>query len=1408
MGEGESINWDDILNLGDDSKVNEAIKLFEKLGDSFAAVIKNMEANVKNLEGQYDKIIAKSRESVEQMNKLDLSKQQDRDGVKDITRQSADMLKMAQQNQKLQIDHAKAIKDVEKAQDSLNKAKEATNKKFVAEAGSVLELKNNIKTLKKEWESIGDKGKRTGIAKQISEMEAEYKKATQAIKAAKKEVIPAAGSIDELKNRIKENKKALVAMGGSMDSTSEEAIKLKNEILKDTESLNEFNQSLKVTKKVIQPAEGSIDALAQSIKDLEKEYYAMGAAFSDAEKKMKADKIKELKLELTDQKDALKANKAEAELAAGSYKKLEKELSDAKKELKEMAGSLDLTSDRQRELQKFIAQGTAKLKAWDDAINENNRNVGNYRESLKDLFQGLQQSRGGIGSIIGSIGSALPPQLAAVSGVVVGLGAVLEDLDDTAQQVRKEMTETQKALGLMGDELKEVTALTRATSDVFEKDYTEVLRATNVLMEEFKLSGEDANKELNKLLITSADLSGDILDQVSEYSVQFNKAGLSAGDLMKTLSFASDKGIWNDKLPDSIKEGGLRIREMTKATEDALKPLGDLTIEQARQLSNEGKSFEAIKLVTAEMKKRNLTAAQYQTIIADVFSAAGEDAGDAKLLEFLETLGNESENVKVKLTDLQKEQLKYLESVQDLERAQVKMTESLGLGGKKLDIFLNTLRVFGINLLIQFWEALLPIREAYTEMYEAFGELVSLFKDSDDTIQNQITGWDIFTKVIQLVTSGTLYLVKGVTWVIQTFNGWADSSDNVKDAISEITRIFKVFLWGLENAPHIIAGLKAATSEYFSFLVDTAKTTFPRLKEMFLAVFDPTTSIDDVINKYKAIADKRKGEVKNAYIKAFRESKREAMEAALADQKDIAKQEGDVTKDKLDKEYELTEEQKKKLAKLAKRAAKARYNLDEAKFKAYLDKLKARYEDETRLESERILAANEIAAQRIKLAELEYNKAYETAKEVKEELELLDYQHAQKLEAIERERIDRVEELRAEAIANEIDQFTEGYAQITVEEVRAANGRVELLRASYAEGNLTIAELAQEKEEIERQTEDRILARQEQFLRTKLDLLKKHGQETADVEQQIADLREQINSRAITNIIESEERLAAYKQEIKTDLRDTILETTESLLSGEQERIDQRIEKLEFEREMELNLAGDNADKKAEIEAKYVEERKKLEKEKSKADRKQAIFERAKALFSIGINTAVGIQKAVAASPLSGGLPWSAIVAGIGALQAVAVLSKPLPQYATGVEDSPEGWAIINELGPELLHNKKTGESHMVYSDGPTLTYLQKGTTVYPADKTKEMLIGSEAGILTAKLPGDYEERVIKVINADNSGMVTELKSGFARLIRKNDELLNAISRDNTTESPANEAGIRKILKRRQSITKYLGKFE
>jgi len=110
-------------------------------------------------------------------------------------------------------------------------------------------------------------------------------------------------------------------------------------------------------------------------------------------------------------------------------------------------------------------------------------------------------------------------------------------------------------------------------------------------------------------------------------------------------------------------------------------------------------------------------------------------------------------------------------------------------------------------------------------------------------------------------------------------------------------------------------------------------------------------------------------------------------------------------------------------------------------------------------------------------------------------------------------------------------------------------------------------------------------------------------------------------------------------------------------------------------------------------------------------------------VFDIAVSTAKAIAKALEISTATGGLPFSAIAAAIGALQIATVLAKPIPAFGEGVERSPEGLALVGEKGLEL--GIEPSGNTIVY-DKPQLTYLKKDTKIIPNKKVAEFIEQSQ----------------------------------------------------------------------------------
>jgi len=293
---------------------------------------------------------------------------------------------------------------------------------------------------------------------------------------------------------------------------------------------------------------------------------------------------------------------------------------------------------------------------------------------------------------------------------------------------------------------------------------------------------------------------------------------------------------------------------------------------------------------------------------------------------------------------------------------------------------------------------------------------------------------------------------------------------------------------------------------------------------------------------------------------------------------------------------------------------------------------------------------------------------------------------------------------------------------------------------------------AKEIELINERRYDKIVALQEAAFERLNKIRKDQEKKEKEDEKKIAERRSPDTSPALKDIKEAydfEIRLIEQRKEAYRALYAEVANTINALIGGvfdaEKNRLQEQIDKIEELKAAEISrisASTDGEEKKAArikiIEAKAQAEKEALERKQRQADRQKAIFERVFKAFQIstsGIETVAKIKLAIAeltakaaANPFllpliplaSSQLP---IALGITAAQLVGLLATPLPKFWTGTESSPEGFAEVAEKGPELAVDPK-GNTRLY--EKHSLTYLMKGTKVYSADATRDIMRASQ----------------------------------------------------------------------------------
>lgn len=196
--------------------------------------------------------------------------------------------------------------------------------------------------------------------------------------------------------------------------------------------------------------------------------------------------------------------------------------------------------------------------------------AGAFTTALVKIGTEYQAATGQISAATGATGA----ELESLQGVMENVygnnyGDSMADVADAVATVSQQMK------GLSDGELQSVTEGAFALRDVFQYDVAESVRAANALVNNFGISGDDAMNLIAAGAQNGLDFSGELLDTISEYSVQFAKVGIDADQMFQIMQAGADSGAWNlDKVGDAIKEMSIRVVDGSDTTISGFKKIG------------------------------------------------------------------------------------------------------------------------------------------------------------------------------------------------------------------------------------------------------------------------------------------------------------------------------------------------------------------------------------------------------------------------------------------------------------------------------------------------------------------------------------------------------------------------------------------------------------------------------------------------------------------------------------------------------------------------------------------------------------------------------------------------------------------------------------------------------------------
>lgn len=407
----------------------------------------------------------------------------------------------------------------------------------------------------------------------------------------------------------------------------------------------------------------------------------------------------------------------------------------------------------------------------------------------------------------------------AITNTVSTVSSALSQFSDRMKGLQSANIAITQLTGKTGEEMVKLRSKVQAVSEHFGTDFNETLRAANALSKGFGISMEDAMKLVQDGLVSGANAGGDFIDTVREYPRYFKEAGLSAEDFIAITANAAQQGVFSDKGVDTIKEGNLRIREMTTATADALNGIG-ISAEKVQADLQAGSitTFDVMQMVAAKLNELPASSAAVGTAIADIFGGPGEDAG----LEYIKTLANIQLNmdaVKAATQGTAEQQERQIQMQENLKnglsglidlsaiytdvKPYVDLTAQIGMAAMGVGSLIKTVKAMNVQ------QAILKTRIVAVA---AAQKMVTIATTAWTAIQ-KVLNLVLTANPIGLIITAIGALVAGLIAAYKNCDGFRKIVDKVWEAIKPLANaimngLAKAFEWLVEKCKEAWQWLK------------------------------------------------------------------------------------------------------------------------------------------------------------------------------------------------------------------------------------------------------------------------------------------------------------------------------------------------------------------------------------------------------------------------------------------------------------------------------------------------------------------------------------------------------------------------------------------------------------------------
>lgn len=420
---------------------------------------------------------------------------------------------------------------------------------------------NSLETLKKKHEVL---------SKTLEEQEQKEKAVSAGLKHAQEDYERVGSELESYRKKLEQARSALDDMKQSSDTTEE--------------ALNAQSEQVEELEKIISKGEQTYQRAGNRVNDWQKQ-------LNNAEAQ------------------TIRATKALNENAA-YMKEAESATDGCAKSIDGFGNKVDDTADR------LTSFGTI-LKT-----NLTNTAIDFGKDTFKSAVQGtleLEDAQNKLQASTGATTQATKEYSSEMQDLYsAGFGDSITDAADAMALVKQYTNETDPS------KIKELAESGMALEDTFGMDLSESIRGADALMRNMGLTAEEAFDYIAAGAQNGLNKSGELTDNLAEYSQLWGQAGFSAEEMFTILQNGLDSGAYNlDKVNDYVKEFGISLSD--GRIEENLGAFSSNTQELFHQWKNGGATtkqvFQSVISDLAGMENQQ----QALTIASNTWSSLGED---------------------------------------------------------------------------------------------------------------------------------------------------------------------------------------------------------------------------------------------------------------------------------------------------------------------------------------------------------------------------------------------------------------------------------------------------------------------------------------------------------------------------------------------------------------------------------------------------------------------------------------------------------------------------------------------------------------------------------------------------------------------------------------------------------------